>query len=60
MMQVMRDIGGIDIPTSLATLVGADGAKAEGNGHAKGAAVAAASEDVSPATPVVKPRAQSK
>jgi flotillin len=57
MMQVMRDIGGIDIPTSLATLVGADGAKAEGNGHANGAAVAAASEDVSPKPPVAKPRA---
>ena len=56
MMQVMRDIGGIDIPTSLATLVGADGAKAEGNGHANGATVAAASEDVSPKPPVAKPR----
>jgi flotillin len=56
MMQVMRDIGGIDIPTSLATLAGADSAKAEDNGHANGAAVAAASENVSPATPVAKPR----
>jgi flotillin len=57
MMQVMRDIGGIDIPTSLATLVGADSAKAEGNGHTNGAAVAAAAEDVSPKPPVAKPRA---
>src|SRR6476620_1283940 len=47
MMQVMRDIGGIDIPANLATLVGADGAKADGNGHVNGATVAAASEDVS-------------
>jgi flotillin len=39
MMQVMRDIGGIDIPTSLATLAGAESATAEGNGHANGAAV---------------------
>jgi flotillin len=54
MMQVMRDIGGIDIPTSLATLVGADSTKAEGNGHANGAAVAA--EDISPKPPIAKPR----
>jgi flotillin len=37
MLQVMRDIGGVDIPTSLATLVGADPAKADGNGHVNGA-----------------------
>jgi hypothetical protein len=40
MMQVMRDIGGIEIPESLAKLVdedgtrAGDGAKAEGNGRA--------------------------
>ena len=56
MMQVMRDIGGIDIPTSLATLVGADAAKAEGNGHANGAELAVASDDGAIATPVAKPR----
>ena len=36
MMQVMKDIGGVEIPTSLATLVGADVA-ADGNGQASGA-----------------------
>src|SRR4029078_13099155 len=56
MMQVMRDIGGIDIPANLATLVGADGAKADGNGHVNGAEVAAAA-DASPKPPVAKPRA---
>jgi flotillin len=56
MMQVMRDIGGIDIPTNLATLVGADGTKADGNGHANGAAVAAAAEEVSPKPPAPKPK----
>src|SRR5215213_2878456 len=45
MLQVMRDIGGIDIPTSLATLVGADGAKADGNGHVNGVEVAGADAD---------------
>jgi hypothetical protein len=38
-------------------LVGADSTTAEGNGHANGAAVAAATEDVSPKPPVAKPRA---
>ena len=38
MMQVMRDIGGVEIPTSLAKLVGEDGAAADGNGQANGAA----------------------
>jgi flotillin len=56
MMQVMRDIGGIDIPTSLATLTGAD-AKVEGNGHANGSTVAAASEEGSSAAAVAKSRA---
>ena len=56
MMQVMRDIGGIDIPTSLATLVGADGPKAEGNGHVNGAERATVAEEAPSATPVAKPR----
>src|SRR5437762_7971359 len=42
MLQVMRDIGGVDIPTSLATLIGADPAKADGNGHENGAEIATA------------------
>jgi len=33
MMQVMKDIGGVEIPASLATLVGADGGAADGNGQ---------------------------
>jgi flotillin len=57
MMQVMRDIGGIDIPTSLATLVGADSTKAEGNGHAKGAAAGTASADEEL---VAKPQAKAR
>jgi flotillin len=56
MMQVMRDIGGIDVPANLATLVGADGAKTENNGHANGAAVATGSESAPPVAPVSKPR----
>jgi flotillin len=49
MLQVMKDIGGVEIPTSLATLTGADSAKADGNGRANGAAevAAASSEEVS-------------
>ena len=45
MMQVMRDIGGIDIPTSLATLTGAESVVAGGNGHVNGAEAGAASAD---------------
>jgi flotillin len=55
MLQVMRDIGGVEIPTSLATLVGADGATASGIGQANGDERAAA-EDESKAA-AVKPRA---
>jgi flotillin len=52
MMQVMKDIGGVDIPTSLATLVGADGTGTNGESHANGAERA-----IEPETPVVvKPR----
>jgi flotillin len=57
MMQVMRDIGGIDIPTSLATLVGADGAKTEGNGHVNGAERATIAEEAPSTAHVAKPRA---
>src|SRR6478735_4103132 len=56
MMQVMRDIGGIDIPANLATLVGADGAKADGNGHVNGAERATVAEEAPSTAPVVKPR----
>lgn len=48
MMQVMKDIGGVEIPTSLATLVGADAA-ADGNGQASGAERAAEPESKAPA-----------
>ncbi len=52
MLQVMRDIGGVEIPTSLATLAGADGAKADANGHVNGAERdAAGSEDTATKTP---------
>jgi flotillin len=57
MMQVMRDIGGIDIPTSLATLVGADSAKADGNGHINGAERATIAQEAPSAATVAKPRA---
>src|SRR5215204_3285567 len=57
MMQVMRDIGGIDIPTSLATLVGADGAKADGNGHVNGAERTTIAEEAPSIATVAKPRA---
>ncbi|HVT30313.1 MAG TPA: hypothetical protein VHE81_20045 [Lacipirellulaceae bacterium] len=43
MLQVMRDIGGVEIPASLAKLAGDDGVKAEGNGHVKAAGPATAS-----------------
>jgi flotillin len=57
MMQVMRDIGGVDIPTSLATLVGADGAKADGNGHVNGAERTTIAEEAPSTATVAKPRA---
>src|SRR3954468_18510569 len=49
MMQVMRDIGGIDIPTSLATLVGENGSPTPTNGQAHVAERPAA--DVASTTP---------
>jgi flotillin len=59
MLQVMRDIGGVEIPTSLAKLAGEDGATADGNGHAQ-AKVA----DVTPAKggeeAVAKPQAKGR
>jgi len=48
MLQVMRDIGGVEIPTSLAKLGGDDGSKAEGNGLVNGAEVSAAGEEAKP------------
>src|SRR3954471_1016076 len=48
MMQVMRDIGGVEIPASLAKLAGSESAKAEGNGHANGAERATAADAVPP------------
>ena len=41
MLQVMRDIGGVEIPESLAKLVGDERANADGNGHVNGAERAA-------------------
>ncbi len=51
MLQVMRDIGGVEIPTSLAKLVGEDGATGEGNGQANGAERTATAEPESKAPP---------
>jgi flotillin len=50
MMQVMRDIGGVEIPASLAKLAGHDDVKADGNGHVNGAERAAIDEE-----PAAKP-----
>ena len=57
MLQVMRDIGGVEIPTSLAKLVGEDGATADGNGQANGAERTAAAEAAESKAPPAKPRA---
>lgn len=54
MLQVMRDIGGVEIPTSLAKLAGEDGAVSAGNGQANGAEHATADGESKPAP--VKPR----
>jgi flotillin len=45
MLHVMRDIGGVEIPDSLAKLVGDDGTKTAGNGSVNGAEHAEASEE---------------
>ena len=51
MLQVMRDIGGVEIPTSLAKLVGENDAAAEGNGQVNAAERTAADEPESKAPP---------
>jgi flotillin len=56
MLHVMRDIGGVEIPDSLAKLVGDDAAKADGSGSVNGAEHAVASDET-PARPTAKPRA---
>jgi flotillin len=56
MLQVMRDIGGVEIPTSLARLAGEDGAVADSKGSANGAERTATAEP-EVKTPVAKPRA---
>jgi flotillin len=56
MLHVMRDIGGVEIPESLAKLVGDDAAKADGNGQVNGAEHAVASEE--PAGTAVRPAAK--
>jgi flotillin len=57
MLHVMRDIGGVEIPESLAKLVGDDGAKVAGNGSVNGAEHAVAAEEETAAKPTAKPRA---
>ena len=48
MMQVMRDIGGVEIPASLAKLVGEDGVDGSSNGHVNGAEVGAEGKGAAP------------
>jgi flotillin len=57
MLQVMRDIGGVEIPESLAKLVGEDGAKADGNGRVTATERAAAAEDRPTGKSPAKPQA---
>jgi flotillin len=58
MLQVMRDIGGIEIPESLAKLAGeGDGPKAAGNGRVKDLDGSSESDELPPTRPVVKPKA---
>jgi flotillin len=56
MLHVMRDIGGVEIPDSLAKLVGDDGTKTAGNGSVNGAEHADASEEEVAAAPTSKSR----
>jgi flotillin len=56
MLHVMRDIGGVEIPESLAKLVGDEGASADANGRANGAEQATVVEDEPPAKPAARPR----
>jgi flotillin len=50
MLQVMRDIGGVEIPTSLAKLAGQDDGNVAGNGQANGTERAAADGESEAAT----------
>jgi flotillin len=58
MLQVMRDIGGVEIPTSLAKLAGEDGiaANGDGNGQANGAEHTVAATEPESKTVSAKPR----
>ena len=56
MLHVMRDIGGVEIPDSLAKLVGDEVPKADGNGSVNGAEVSTAGDEEPPARPPAKPR----
>jgi flotillin len=57
MLHVMRDIGGVEIPESLAKLVGDESLKVvDGNGRAKAAEHAVAEEEETAARPTAKPR----
>jgi flotillin len=57
MLHVMRDIGGVEIPDSLAKLVGDDESKVAGNGSVNGAEHAVASGEEAAARPAANPRA---
>src|SRR4051812_2619842 len=56
MMQVMRDIGGVESPARLAEVAGHEDTKAEGNGHVNGAAVATKEEGEAPPKPTTAAR----
>jgi hypothetical protein len=56
MLQVMRDIGGVEIPESLAKLVGEDGSKPDGKGQMATAERATTVQD-RPQTKPGKPQA---
>jgi flotillin len=56
MLHVMRDIGGVEIPDSLAKLVGDEEAQVAGNGSVNGAEHAVAAGEETPARPTTKPR----
>jgi flotillin len=56
MLHVMRDIGGVEIPESLAKLVGEEPVVAETNGSSNGTEHTAADEERSPIKPAAKPR----
>jgi flotillin len=57
MLHVMRDIGGIDIPDSLAKLTGDESAKTNGANHTAGVERGSASNGEEPVVTVAKPRA---